>query len=153
MSSLAVRDAIEAFCQANFPAETYVDLTAEYQTITDLLEYYSLDHNSTWLGVEFSANPEIPVALNANNAEGGYREDGSVSFNFVAPAALGPKARAMLERAENFKKAIRGQRLGQMIVEEVIGPNTGAGAVLQFDSGFMCASIIIGYHIDISPTP
>jgi len=153
VSSLAVRDSVMAFLAAEFPSEKLIDLSAEYDQFDQLMEAYGLTLSDDWLGIQFVGDEEEPVALSANNAEGGYREYGSIAIHCVTPASMNGR-RPMLQRAENIRKKLRGQRLsGGVMIMECNPANTEAGAAIQFDSGFMGATFFTTYYIDISATP
>mgnify|MGYP001617859304 CR=1 FL=1 len=53
MSSTAVRKLILDFIAQELPTEKIVDLTAEFQEIKDLREFYNLQPSDPWLGKLF----------------------------------------------------------------------------------------------------
>lgn len=147
MSSVYVRDTIKAYVTAQLPTETLVDLSGEFQDIADVLAEYSLTMNDPWLGIEFIGNSEEPVTVPANPGEGMFRELGSVMFHVVDISKLGV-ANAILSRAESLRNILRGQRIGDIIIEAVTPANFGAGATLNFEGGFTAATIYASYEYD-----
>lgn len=150
MSSAAVRSHIFNFLQTEFPTEKVIDLSAEYEDIEDLMKENGISLETPWLGLQFVGDEEEPVALNVSNTEGGFREYGGVYFHVVAPAQIGV-ATSLVTRADNIRKKLRARRFGTMLIERVTPPNTESGAAMQFDFGFMSASFIATYYMDVNP--
>jgi hypothetical protein len=147
MSSQAVRDIIVDFIQTSFPAEKLVDLTAEYQDINDLIKAYNIGPKDPWLAVQFVGSEENPIDIAANNVQGKYRESGIINLHVVEIVKLGMKS-TLIPRADAVRKALRGKRLGELVVKRVGPPITGVGATLSFSGGYTAALVEINYDYD-----
>jgi len=148
MSASYVRDQIESFIAANAPAENYIDLTAEFRELDEMLNDYSIGRNDPWLGVQFIGNGEEPITVPATNDSGKYRELGVVYFHIVGVAAIGAGT-SILSRAETLRNLLRGRRIGKIRVNSVAPPNFEAGATLQFEGGWTSASLLVDYEYDL----
>ena len=149
MSSASVRLSVKNVFASEIPGEKLVDMSAQYETISDLLQRLSIDLDEEWVGLLFIGDREETVSLAADNTRGCYREYGMVQVNVIAPAAIGV-ADDMVARADAIRNVFRGRRLGNMIVEEVTPPNTERGAILEMEANFMSASFEIMYYLDIN---
>ena len=149
MSSSTVRTLVKDFLADN-SAEDVVDLTGEFDDVRSMLAEAGVLPDSPWLGLEFSADPEEPVSLSADNEKGLYREYGIIQLHICSVAKIGA-GNAMLARAEALRNLFRGRRIGAIIVESVTPMNTGPGATLEFEAGFVSGTVTISYHFDLSP--
>jgi hypothetical protein len=145
MSSTYVRSEIINFLGAN-SAETFLDLSGEFDVIDDFLDANAVGPDDNWIGVEFIGSEEIPVTVGANNITGRYRESGGVSISIVAPAALGASS-GILTRAEVLRNLLRGQRIGDIVIDNVTPANFDSGA-LRFEGGWMSAGFFMGYEYE-----
>ena len=147
MSSLAVRTAVRQFLTDNIPAETVVDITGHFEDLRQLLADAGVQPDAPWLGLDFSSDGEEPVSLTADNTRGLYREYGLIQLHVCALAKIG--AGADLEtRGEALLNLFRGRRIGNIIVERVSPINTGPGATLEFDAGYVSGTVTAQYHYD-----
>lgn len=151
MSSKYVRDTVKAFLVPPNTDEVIVDLTANFDYYEDLLSDAGIDAHdideSQWVGLEFIGNAEEPVAISTNNVQGLYRETGAVYFHVCDMGRLGI-GDALITRADALRDLMQGQRLGDIIIGSVSPANTGAGAALQFEGGYVSASFIVSYYRD-----
>lgn len=150
MSSVYVRNQLETFIGANLPTENYIDLTNEIDTVEDLLEDNGLTYEDPWLGIQFIGSDELPVSVSSTNLKGKYRETGAVFLHVVEPAKKSVAKTNILTRGEVIRNAMRGQRIGDIVVESVTPLNFEATATLQFEGGFTSASVIVNYYRDLS---
>jgi len=149
MSSSYVRTQIKNFITTNFPAENIIDLTGQYLEIKDFLAANSLTYESNWLGIDFIGSDETPITVGASNTTGCYREDGSLFFHVVEPIKIAA-ASNILTRTEALRNGLRGQRIGDIIIESVTPLSTTEGSTLQFSGGFTSGSFIINYYRDLN---
>lgn len=148
MSSAYVRTQIKDFLAANAPGEKIVDLTGRFEEIGELLENEGILDDADWLGLDFIGNDEVPITVPATNLSGKYRETGVIYFHLVTRAALGQSA-SVLSRGEALRDLLRGQRIGNMIVESTTPVNFGAGAALRFEGGYISGSFLLSYERDL----
>ncbi len=149
MSSLSVRDKVLAFLTDQFPAERVVDISAEYSELDDFLIANNITSDQNWLGIQYIGNEEIPVDVGATNTRGKYREIGIFYLHVVEVARLGV-ARAVLQRGEAIRNAVRGQRIdGDVVVKSVSPVNFGPGITLSFQGGYSAGLIIVEYQYDL----
>lgn len=149
MSSIYVRTQFKSFLSTNLPSENVVDLTAQHGEIKDVVQEAGVAVDSPWLGLQFIGDDEIPIGLAATNDQGLYRESGAVYFHFVDIAKIG-NGDSLLTRGETLRDLLRGQRIGDIIIESVSPMNFDAGATLAFDGGFMSGSFIVSYYRDLN---
>lgn len=149
MSSVAVRDLIRDFLEDN-SNETVIDLTAQFAELRELLTEYEVQPDAPWLGIEFIGDEEIPVSLSATNDQGLYRENGQIQLHVCAIAQLGVGT-SLENRGEVLRNLFRGARIGGIVVESVSPLNTGPGATLEFEAGYISGTISIAYHYDFTP--
>lgn len=150
MSRKAVRDEIFSFLETN-SSENVVDITAEFEQLNDLLSDSGIQPEGPWLGVEFSADPAEPVSLSATNTQGLYREFGLISLHVVAMGRLGV-GNELLSRGEDLINLFEGSRINAVVINTVGSLNTGPGATLEFEGGYVSGTITIGYHYDYTRT-
>jgi len=148
MSSTYVRTEIKNFIATELPTEKVIDLSGQYETMDQIIANEGLVPDDPWLGLDFIANDEVPITVPANNTQGRYREDGAIYFHVVEVASLGNSG-TILSRGEALRNKLRGQRIGQIIVESVSPLNFGSGATLQFEGGYTRASFILSYQRDL----
>lgn len=149
MSSQYVVNEITNFIANNIPSESNViDLSGEYSEIQDFRDRYGLGFKDVWVGLQFIGNDEEPIGLSANNGKGLYRENGSIFIHIVDIPSLGV-ANRIRSRAETIRNAFRGERIGDILIENVTPPNFEAGATLQFEGGYTSASVIVSYERDL----
>lgn len=149
MSSTYVRTQIKNFIATELPTENLIDLTGKYQTIHQMLKDAGLTYKDPWLGIQFVGNDEVPWSVGSNNSSGCYRELGSVFLHIVEQT----KATAIdevLTRGTVLRNTLRGQRIGDIIVESVSPVNTETGATLDLEAGFLSGSIILNYYRDLN---
>lgn len=148
MSSIYVRDEVKSFFVSDIPTETIVlDLTGEWSDFEEYLRSNGVNYDTPWVGLQFIGNDEVPISLTANNSKGCYRETGIVYIHVVEPASL-TSGNAIVTRAETIRKAFRGQRIGDMLIESVSPVNTERGGTLEFDGGYVSGSVIASYQRD-----
>ncbi len=146
MSSLDVRTAVRTFLEEN-SEEDVVDLTGQFEDLRQVLEDAGIETDAPWLGLEFVSDGEGPVSLTATNDQGLYRETGLIQLHVCAVAKIG--AGADLEsRGDVLHKLFRGRRIGGIVVDSVIPLNTGPGATMEFEAGYVSGTVTIGYHYD-----
>lgn len=150
MSSVAVREAIRDFLEDEIPAESVVDLTAEFDDLRKVLSEAGVQPDAPWLGLEFIGDSEDPVSLSADNTKGLYREIGQIQLHICDQARLGV-GRTLETRAEALRNLFRGRRIGAIVVDTVSPINTGPGATLEFEAGYVSGTVSIGYHYDFTP--
>jgi hypothetical protein len=149
MSSKFVRDSILDFLTNEVGGETIIDLTAQFEEISDMLDQYSITLNDPWIGVQFIGSEEIPVSIQSTNTKGCYREVGTIYIHVVGVSSIGAH-NSILDRAEVVRNALRGQRIEDTIYIEQVGPaNFGEGITLNFESGYTAAAIIVFYRRDL----
>ena len=152
MSSLYVRTEIQSYLATELPGETFLDLTARFDEWTDFLDNNSIDHDTQWFGLQFIADPERPITIQATNTQGKYREEGLILLHIVEPLLPTEQATMvsnMLTRSETIKNLFRGKRIGDIIIEAVSQPNFESGATLEFTGGFQACTIQIDYQRDL----
>jgi hypothetical protein len=150
MSSPAVRTIVKNFLAAE-STEDVVDLTAEFEELRKLLADSNVMPDAPWLGLEFVGDDELPVSLAATNDKGLYRETGSIILHVCATARIGV-GQTMLARAEVLRNLFRGRRIeGTVLIESVTPMNTGRGATLEFDGGYVSGTVTVSYHYDSTP--
>ena len=149
MSSSAVRSGIRSFLNSN-SNESVVDLTGEFEELRELLAESNVQPDAPWLGLEFIGSSEEPVSLSADNTKGLYREDGIVQLHICAVARIGVGSN-LESRAETLRNLFRGRRIGGIVVDSVSPINTGPGATLEFDAGYVSGTVSVTYHYDFSP--
>lgn len=146
MSSVAVRTLFKGFLETNLNTEKYVDLDGEWTDLNDLLDSESVTPSDNWVGLEYFPSDEVPVTIGATNTSGRYRETGGILISVVAPAALGASG-GILTRVEVLRNLLRGQRIGDIVVDSVTPGSFDNGAV-KFESGWMSAGFFIGYDYE-----
>lgn len=149
MSSTYVRDQLKAFIGTDLATENLIDLTGEYRDVDDVIAGASLTFKDPWLGIQFVGSQDIPITVAANNIQGLYREIGTVMLHIVEMASS-TSTDDILTRSETIRDAFRGQRINDIIVEEVTPPNFEQGATLDFESGYVAATIILSYERDLN---
>lgn len=149
MSSVYVRDQLKAFIGTDLATENLIDLTGEYRDVDDVIAGASLTFKDPWLGIQFVGSQDIPITVAANNIQGLYREIGTVMLHIVEMASS-TSTGDILTRSETIRDAFRGQRINDIIVEEVTPPNFEQGATLDFESGYVAATIILSYERDLN---
>lgn len=148
MSSAQVRSAIRGFLTSD-STEDVVDLTGHFEDLRQLLSDSNIQPDAPWLGLEFSTGGEEPVSLAADNEKGLYREYGIILLHICAVARVGVGSN-LESRGEVLLNLFRGQRIGSVVVERVTPINTGHGATLEFDAGYVSGTMTIEYHSDRS---
>lgn len=149
MSSVYVRDQFKQFLASNAPSEDVIDLTSLFEDLKQYLGENSIQPDAPWLGIEFIGNDEVPVSLAATNDKGLYRETGAVALHVVAEAKIGV-GDSLLARGKTLQDLFRGRTIGDITIESVSPMNTGAGATLEFEDGYMSGTILITYHRDLN---
>lgn len=149
MSSSYVRTQIKSFITANLASENQIDLTGEYRDIDIVIAGATLTYKDPWLGIQFIGSEDIPINVGANNVAGCYREVGVVMLHVVAMANSSSTA-SILSRSETIRNAFRGQRINDIIVESITPANFERGATLDFESGYIAATLLISYERDLN---
>lgn len=151
MSSLYVRDKVKEFFVAELTSqEPYlIDLTGDFENISQLLARQGVTGNTSWVGLQFIGNDEVPRALSASNNTGKYREVGAIFIHVVEKAKLGI-AQVILQRAEVIRDAFRGRRIEDILIESVQPTNFSTGATLNFEGGYTSGSIVLTYERDLN---
>lgn len=146
MSSSYVRQKIKDFIAAQ-TSETLVDLTGHFENLRELLENSSVAPDAPWLGLEFSSDGEEPISLTADNEKGLYREYGLVQLHVCALAKIGVGS-SLESRGEALLNLFRGRRIDGVVVERVSPINTGPGATLEFEAGYVSGTVTVQYYYD-----
>jgi len=146
MSSSPVRTAIRNFLSAE-SAESVVDMTGHFEDLRDLLEAEGIAVDAPWLGLDFSTDGEEPVSLSADNEKGLYREYGLILMHVCAVAKIGVGA-SLETRGEALLNLFRGRNIDGVIIERVSPINTGPGATLEFEAGYVSGTLSLQYHYD-----
>jgi len=146
MSSSVVRAAIRNFLDAE-SSEDVVDMTGHFEDLRELLLQNNIDPDAPWLGLDFSTDGEEPVSLTADNGKGLYREYGLILLHVCAVAKIGVGA-SLEERGEILLNLFRGRRIGAVVVERVSPINTGPGATLEFEAGYVSGTVTVQYYCD-----
>jgi hypothetical protein len=149
LSTSYVRTAIMDFLSDN-SNEDFVDCTGRFEDLRELLAEESIQPDAPFVLVEFIGGPEEPVSLAADNEQGLYREYGSVQLHIVAAAKIGGGA-SLVSRGQALHNLFKGRRIGSIVVEEIISLNTGPGATLEFEAGYISGTITINFHADSTP--
>lgn len=149
MSSTAVRTLVKDFLEAE-SSETVIDLTAQFDDLRAMLGEEGVQPDSPWLGLEFVGDGEEPISLSADNTKGLYREVGLIQLHVCAVAKIGVGA-GLITRAEVLRNLFRGRRIGGIVVESVSPINTGPGATLEFEAGYVSGTVSVAYHFDLTP--
>lgn len=149
MSSLSVRTLVKNFLAAK-STEKVIDLTGHYEELRKMLAQEGVQPDASWLGIDFVASSELPVSLSATNDQGLYREIGSVLLHICAVAKIGV-GNSIIQRGEVLRNLFRGERIGGIVVEGVSPVNTGPGATLEFEAGYVSGTVEVSYHYDMTP--
>jgi len=149
MSSSYVRSNFNTFLTAKCTGvETVIDITADFEEINDFLESYGLNYSSNWVGLYFLGHSELPVSIQSTNTSGKFREDGSIYIHIIAPTAIGCDA-GIISRAEVIRDYIRGQRIGDIVIDAVSPISFNNGFTIDFEAGFTSGVIIVDYTRDL----
>lgn len=149
MSSSSVRTLVKAFLDENSD-ETVIDLTGHYEDLREMVAVEGLQPDAPWLGLEFIAGIKEPVSLVADHQQGLYREYGLIQLHVVAAARIGVGS-SLVSRAESLLNLFNGRRIGGIIVESVSPMNTGPGATLEFEGGYVSGTVSVSFHFDSTP--
>ena len=149
MSSKDVRTLVRSFLDDNTD-EAVVDITGQFGDLRVLLDEVGVEPDAPWLGLEFIAAPEEPVSLSANNERGLYRELGQIQLHICEAARVGA-GRSLEDRGDDLLKLFRGRRIGGIVVESVTPINTGPGATLEFEGGYVSGTVTVTFHYDSTP--
>lgn len=147
MSSKYVRDQFKTWLTAN-SAESYIDLTGEYENLNELLTANGIGRNDDWLGLQFIGSSEEPISISSTNTSGKFREIGSFFLHIVSRAKA-DVADGIIDRAEILRNNLRAIRINDIVIESVSPPNFESGATLQLEGGYQSASIIANYERDL----
>lgn len=148
MSSLAVRTAVKQFL-ADGSDEDVIDLTGQFENLVDVVKDADLQPDAPWLGLEFIGGEELPVGLAATNDQGLYRETGAIHLHVVALGRLAV-GDELVSRGETLRNLFRGARMDGIVIESVSPLNTGPGATLEFEAGYVSGSIEVAYYFDLN---
>ncbi len=147
MSSVYVRTQIKSFIDTNLSSENVIDESDIFQELHELLADNGLVEDAPWLGLEFFGGDELPIGLAATNVQGKYRESGSIQFNFYAIAKIGVGS-SILTRGEALRDLLRGQRIGDILIESLTPMNLNRGE-LDFEGGYMSGFFLASYIRDL----
>lgn len=150
MSSVAVRTLVRNFLTAESD-EDVVDLVGHFEDLKVMLADSNIQPDAPWLGLDFSSDVEEPVSLSADQSKGLYREYGLILLHVCAVAKIGVGT-SLETRGEALLNLFRGRRIGGIIVEQVTPLNTGPGATLEFEGGYVSGTVTVRYHYDNSIT-
>lgn len=146
MSSQYVREEVLNHLQTEYPTEKFLDLTAQYQELSDFLSDNSVGKTDNWIGVQFTGGPDDIVTIGSDG--GCYRETGTILLHIVSPVQMGV-ANIILPRIETIRMGLRGKRIsGDIVVDGTTTPNFEAGATLEFSGGYTSGTTVINYHRD-----
>jgi hypothetical protein len=148
MSSVYIRNRLKTELTTQFPSEKFIDLTAAYQDISDLLSENTVSRTSPWVGLDFVANDEVPITVGSGNSQGKYRETGVMMVHVVDIAKIGVGA-SILSRSELMRNFLRGQRFDRIIIESVTPTNFSKGATLDFEAGFTSGTFMVSFFADL----
>ncbi len=148
MSSEYVRTQVKDFLDDN-SAEDYIDLTAHFEELAEMIAEAGIQPDAPWLGLQFVGGDEVPVGLSATNDQGLYRETGVFQLHVVAEAAIGV-GNGLLTRGETLRNLFRGRRIGDIVIESVSPMNFDAGATLEFEGGYMSGTCFVSYYRDLN---
>lgn len=149
MSSSAVRTRIINFLTSESAETHIIDLTGEIEDIDDLLARQSVPRQDGWLGVTFVGDIIEPRSLSATNTSGCYREFGAVLLHVVERGRIGVRD-VILPRATALDILFRGRNISDLRVQNITPPNFESGATLDFEGGFVSATINIAYEYDFN---
>ncbi len=151
MSALYVRDQFKQFLLEKFPSENFIDLTGQFGNIQEFIEDSGITRNDNWIGLEFLGDDEVAVGLAADHEQGCYREFGVVVLHIVDIAAIGVGQDIVL-KAESIRNTLRGRRINDIIINSVSPPDFRSSSTLQFESGYIGASISANYQYTFNIT-
>lgn len=151
MSSVYVREKIVQFLADNQDVheESVIDLTGGYQDLKKMLSANSVQPDAPWLGLDFTGDEELPVSLAATNDQGLYREYGQIHLHVCAVAKIGIGAN-LTSRGETLRDLFRGRRIEDIVIESVSPINTGPGATLEFEAGYVSGTVNVSYYRDLN---
>lgn len=157
MSTKAVRDKIRTFLGAELPSEKYAEMDGGYENLADFLSSQKntvtddptpIAVTDDWIGLQYLADQETAVSLNANNSTGRYRETGVISLHVVSKAKVGTW-RGILTRCEAIQDLFRGRNISGVIVKGIIPANFANGTTLDFaGGGYVSATVSVIYEYD-----
>lgn len=146
MSSQYVREEALNYLKTEYPTETFLDLTAQYQELSDFLSDNGVGKTDNWVGVQFSGGPDDIVTIGSDG--GCYRETGTILLHIVSPVQMGVVS-VILPRIETIRMGLRGKRInGDIVVDGTTTPNFEAGATLEFSGGYTSGTTVINYYRD-----
>ena len=149
MSSSYVRTQVKNYITTNLPTEVVIDLSGQYEDVRVVIEDAGIAFDDAWLAIQFIGDIEEPISVGATNSAGCYREVGTVALHVVEPAKLGV-ATDILTRSESIINSFRGQRIGDILITGNTPPNFEKGATIEFESGYVSASILLSYQRDLN---
>lgn len=153
MSSSVVRSTINSHIQTVLTGfakpETLVDLTGEFENLSDVLDYHEVGELDPWVGIQFvGSDITINSITSLENNKGSFREDGAILIHVVDIGRLGVH-NDIIARGEVIANSLRGRRLANGIVIDEVSPvNFGRGVALQFEGKYVSGTINVGYYRD-----
>lgn len=147
MSNAAVRTIITDFLDDE-SNESVVDLTGQFDELRAMLTEAGVQVDAPWLGLEFTSAGEEPVSLTANNTQGLYREIGQIRLHVCAIAQIGAGA-DIVSRGNTLLSLFRGFNVEGLTVDGMRF-NTGPGATLEFEAGYVAGIVELDYHYSFS---
>jgi len=138
MSSLAVRNEVTNYINANFSAYPWFDLSFHWD-----IDEVSQNQRDPFMLVQFASPGESIASLGPDNC---WREDGVLMFHVCGP--VGGDNMALMTVAEEFRIGMRGKRLGVTVIESISPPTNAEGAAIKFDGNFVGFTMIGQYVAD-----
>lgn len=140
MSTPAVRTAIMAeittAAQAVEPGIPIFDLS-DYVSIEDL----PLNDANEAVLVDFVAAGERMTTIGGSGNQG-WEEDGTTAIHWLCPTGF--KSQPILTKCESLRIAVRGKRLGKIVLEE-FQPFMDSGSPIDVDGGWTGFSSLLYY--------
>lgn len=136
MSSPTIRSAIMA-------EVTRLAGTLPVFNLSDYVSLSDLPVNSTneCLLVDFVASSDRMVTIGGEGNQG-WEEDGTIALHWLAPTGF--DSDPVLVRADVLRLALRGRRLGKIVIETV-EPFADSGSPVDVDGGWTGFSTILSY--------
>lgn len=133
MSSLTLRTAIKNYITSQNPSYELYDLTDHYDS-------RNFPNQDDFLAIDFVASDEALVQL-----PDCYREEGriNIALMYKKKKDIGAKLTAI----ESIRAQFRGERVGNILIENVGTPKTGNDAI-KFPGSYTSVLFYIDYYFD-----
>lgn len=137
MSSPAIRTAITAEVVRLVPSLQVFDLS-DYYSISDL----PVNSTGEAILLDFVASSDRMVAIGGEGNQC-WEEDGTVAIHWLCPTGFmsGP----ILTKCDQLRRALRGRRLGRIVIESV-EPFADSGSPVDLDGGWTGFSSLLSYQ-------